>query len=137
MKKVVKKEMPLGVKILSILGYMAAALMLLLAILMFVGSAGSLVSNVPGLALLGTSLFVVGGIILLALAALEFFIARGLWKGQNWARIVVLIFTGLSILGGVVGMAGGEIGSNIVSLVINLLIGWYLLFKANVKAYFA
>jgi|TARA_B100001971_G_C17712331_1_gene297089 uncharacterized membrane protein (DUF2068 family) len=136
-KSTKNKKIPVGIKILSILGFIGASILLLMAILMFLGSAGSITNTIPVLALLGPTILAVGGIILLGFSILEFFIARGLWKGQNWARIVMIVFVVLGILGGITAIIQGQIASNIISFAINLLIGWYLIFNEKVKKAFA
>lgn len=128
-------EVPTGVKVISVLYYIGAVVELLLGIALFAG-ADAIKRQVPLLAVLGPFL-IVGGIILLGLAVLSFFVGRGLWKGQKWARIVAIIFAALGVLLAVVGMVQGQIASNIVSLVISGAIGGYLLFSSSVKSAFA
>ena len=131
-------EVPTGVKVVSVLYYIGAVLELLFAILVFVGA--GFASQVPGLSILGalgTGLFVVMGAILIGLAVLSFFVARGLWKAQKWARVVAIIFSALGVLMALVGMLQGQIASNILGLVISGAIGGYLWFSSGVKAAFA
>jgi len=130
------QTMPTGVKVISILYYIGAALELLFAILLFVG-AGTIASKIPIIGALGAGLFVVLGVILIGLAVLSFFVGRGLWKGQKWSRIVAIIFAALGVLFGIIGMVQGQIVSNIVGLVISGAIGGYLLFSNEVKTAFA
>ena len=125
---------PTGIKIISVLYYIGAVFELISAVLLFVGS-GALKSKVPFLAFLGPFL-IVGGVILLGLAVLSFFVGRGLWKGQKWSRIVAIIFAALGALLSIVGMIQGQIASNIVGLVISAGIGAYLLFSSSVKSAF-
>jgi hypothetical protein len=133
------KSVPTLVKVISVLYYIGAAFSVLFAVLLFVGagSIGALLSEVPLLGSIGAGFFIVLGIIFIALAVLDFFIARGLWKGKNWARIVAVIFAVLGVLMAIFGMVGGAIGSNLFSLIINGLIGYYLLFTKQVKEAFA
>ena len=63
--------------------------------------------------------WVVFGII----ALIYFLIAYGLLKGQNWARIVAIIFA-------IIGLLNIPIGT-----IISIIILWYL-FKPEVKAWF-
>ncbi len=131
------KEIPVGVKIIAVLYYIGAVLALLFGILTFVG-AGTLqtaLAAVPFLAIF-SGLIIVLGIILIGFGVLGFFIGRGLWKAQNWARILVIIFAALGVLMAIIAMVGGNIAGNIVSLIINGLIGGYLLFSQKVKAAF-
>ncbi|MFA7685588.1 MAG: hypothetical protein WCX95_02210 [Candidatus Gracilibacteria bacterium] len=50
------------------------------------------------LGLMGGFMWVVG-IFMIAFAVLDFFIARGLFKGQKWTLIILIIFGGLGVLG--------------------------------------
>ena len=125
---------PTGVKVISVLYYIGAVFELIFGILLFVGS-GALKAKVPLLAFLGPFL-IIGGIVLVGLAVLSFFVGRGLWKGQKWSRIVAIIFAALGALLSIVGMIQGQIASNIVGLVISAGIGAYLLFSSSVKSAF-
>src|SRR3989338_6323527 len=117
---------PTGIKVISVLYYIGAVFELIIAVLLFVGS-GALKTKVPLLAVLGPFL-IVGGIILLGLAVLSFFVGKGLWKGKRWARIAAIIIAVLGVLLALVGMLQGQIASNILSLVISAAMGGYLLF---------
>jgi len=128
----VKSNVPTGVKIIAVLYYIGAVAALIAAIAMFFGA--SVIGD--AIPLLGPGLFVLGGIVLLVLAVLSFFIARGLFRKQKWSRILVIIFSVLSVLGGLSAMFTGEFFSNLVSLVIAAVIGGYLWFNKAVKAAF-
>lgn len=150
-KKVVKKSkkkdmlIPLGVKIISILNYCLAVIMLLAAIaLLFLGTTVLAVLNIEeSLGIEGTVGFaILGGLSLffLLLAVLGFFIGRGLWKGQNWARIVVIVFAVLGIFTGLGSLLLGKYESIvglIFDLTVDLLVGGYLLFNQKVRSAFA
>ena len=129
------EHVPTGVKIISVLYYIGAVIELLLGIALFFG-AGALKAKIPLLSFLGPFL-IIGGIILIGLAVLSFFVGRGLWKGQKWSRIVAIIFAALGALLTIVGMTQGNIASNVVSLVISAAIGGYLWFSNDVKTAFA
>ena len=128
-------EVPTGVKVISVLYYIGAVFEVIFGILLFVGS-GTLKTKVPILAFLGPFL-IVGGIILIGLAVLSFFVGRGLWKAQKWSRIVAIVFSVIGVLFAVLGIAQGQIASNVIGLVISAAIGGYLLFSSGVKAAFA
>lgn len=132
------KNVPTLVKVISVLFYIGAVLLLIFGLLSLVGAGamGSVASAIPILTILGSGLFVVLGIILIALAVLYFFIGRGLWKGQSWARIVAIILSIIGVVMAIWGMVQGSIASNVVGLIVNALIGGYLLFSSNVKAAF-
>ena len=132
-------NVPTGVKILAVLDYIGAVLLLLLGIGMIfgAGSIGEIFKSIP---LIGTWLsgfIIVLAIILIAFAVLSFFMGRGLWKGQNWARILTIIFAILGVISAVMGMVNGNITGNIVSLIIEGVIGGYLLFSKSVKSAFS
>ena len=133
------QSVPTGVKVIAVLYYIGAVLGIIFGLLFLVG-AGAIVSianQIPVIGALGAGLFIVGGIILIGLGVLGFFVGRGLWKARPWARIVAIIFAALGILMAVISMIQGSIASNIVNLVIQLVIGGYLLFSNNVKQAFA
>jgi len=137
-KKVIKRNIEKrhwGVSVLAVLGYISAVFTLLLALLMVAGSAviGTLIEQFSPELTWMTAIGVVGliflGILFVGFAVLDYFIARGLWKGQNWARIVVLVLFTLSALGALASL-------EIVSLVIDALVIWYLGFYKPVVKYF-
>ena len=128
-------QVPTGVKIISVLYYIGAVFELLLGIALFFG-AGALKAKIPFLAFLGPFL-IIGGIVLVGLAVLSFFVGRGLWKGQKWSRIVAIIFAALGVLLAIVGMIQGNIASNIISLGVSAAMGGYLMFSGDVKTAFS
>ena len=102
---------------------------------------------------------VVGGFmsfnpVAIALGLLDFAIAYGLWNGQNWSRILVMIFSILGIIGGA-GMIVAPtfilmmpipkhlvsvfstilIVAGMVAIILNLVILLYLT-RPHVKAFF-
>ena len=50
---------------------------------------------------------VVGGVIGMTTAIVQFIVAFGLWRLRPWAWILALIAVGLSVVNGVMGMFGG------------------------------
>ncbi len=137
MVKKVEKGIPTGVKVISILTYIGFALLLLAGIAFIVG--GSFAETLlPDLAEAGIvkagAVFI--GIVLILFAVLNFFIARGLWKGHNWARITTVIFLALAFIGDLMSLIGGNF-SSIIALIIYGLIGYYLLFNKDVKKAFS
>jgi hypothetical protein len=136
--KRVTKEIPMAVKIISVLSYILAVIYLVAGIF-FIAGAGTLSSlqEVPVIAMLGTAGFAFLGLILIALAVLAFFVGRGLWKGKNWARIVAIIISILGVISAIASLIGGSsIISNLITLIVYALIGGYLLFSKKVKASF-
>ena len=135
------KKMPMGVKVVAVLDYIGAGIALLFGLLLLFG--GSFFSKVGGgmgdqfgwISALGGGFFLLFGIILLPFAVLGFFIGRGLWKGQNWARILTIIFMVLGVLSAIGSIAGGKGGY--FQLILDAVIGGYLWFAPEVKQAFA
>lgn len=132
----VSSERHWGISVLAVLGYIGAALTLLAGLAMIFGSAAiaSLLAGVSGYEIfstLGAMFIIIMGVIFLPLAVLYFFVARGLWNGKNWARIVTLVFAGLGVLNSLFALP-----VSIINLALNGLIIWYLGFYKPAVAYF-
>ncbi len=126
-------QMPVLVKVISVLYYIGAVLSAIFGILMLIGAGIlDLSSLIP---FLGAGLFIVGAIIFIALAVLGFFVGRGLWNGKNWARIVAIVLAVLGVINAIYSIATGMGG--IISLILHALIGGYLWFSKDVKQVFA
>lgn len=82
------QEVPIGVKIISVLYYISAAIGLIGSIGLFISFARS-TSNYN---------FVIAAIFLLGFSILFFFVGRGLWRGKDWARIVTITISILEII---------------------------------------
>lgn len=129
------KNRPVGVTILAVLAYIGAAFTLIGGLALLFGSAALsafIATWVPKAALFataGTALFIFLGLIMIAFAVLDYFIGKGLWNGQNWARIVVLVLAVLSFISSIFPF-------NIVGLVIDGVIIWYLGFNKEAVKYF-
>ncbi|MFH1823256.1 MAG: hypothetical protein ABH817_00870 [archaeon] len=129
-----KKDAPVMIKVIAILFYIGAAISLIGGVLSFLG--GSLISSlIPVVGLLGSGLFIAIGVILIGFAVLDFFIGKGIWNGQNWARIVAIVLAILGFVGAISSLIEGSL-SGIINLIINGGIGYYLLFVAEVKKHF-
>jgi len=149
-KKIVKTRrnvnydrVPLGVKIISVIYYINAGLFALFGLLIAIGAnaiVSYLVTAVPELATIkyGTLLAigVLLGIIMIGIGVLSFFIGKGLWKLKQWARVLVLIFLVLGILSVIFSMMRSFEFANVVGIVIDVLIGGYLIFNKEVRKAF-
>jgi len=133
-----QRNVPGGVKTIGVLYYIGSALMIIGALAMFLGAGafGVMIAELGGFGAIGAAAFVFVGIILLIFGVLGIFIGRGLWKGQNWARILAIIFAILGLLSAIMGIVTGDF-SSIVGLIIHGVIGGYLLFNVGVKQAFA
>lgn len=153
-KRVVKSKrtqgsgssVPLGVQIISILAYVLAVFSLLVVVFRTAMSPEELQRLITSLIEDGTasttiaSNFVVGGIfgtiLFLVFAILMFFVGRGLWKGQKWARIVMIVLAAVGFLGDLADVLRGDVLRNLADLIINGIVAGYLLFNKKVKASF-
>ena len=134
------KVVPTGVKIIGILYYISAGMLTLGALsILFFGMKilESLSGILSTLGSLGFAIAVVVSIIMLGFALLDFFIGRGLFKLKNWARIVVIIFSIIGFLLTLIGIGQAAIWFTLIGLILNGLVGGYLIFSKTVKAAFA
>jgi hypothetical protein len=137
-------ERPTGVTILAVLYFLGTAVLGLCGLLFIVG--GSMLSGMahaggPGSALLAMGGAVVGAIFIV-LALLDLAIGIGFIKLQNWARVVAIIFIGIGVLFGVLGVFSLLAHMMVFALVIRLIVlaieVWILvyLFQPHVKQAF-
>jgi len=132
------KEIPIGVKIISILYYISAGFAVLFAIFLFVGFAflSTLMPFLTAISAWGYILVVFCAIIVLAFSVLSFFIAKGLWKAKNWARMLVIVFSAMSVLGLLTSLFTNFSFGSLVSVAVQGAVGGYLLFAKEVKEAF-
>ena len=133
------KEVPTGVKIVSILYYISMSLGILFAIFLFAGFAflSTLMPFLTTISAIGYILVIFCAIMVLAFSVFSFLIARGLWKLKNWARMVAIVFAGLGVLGALGSFASGFSFGIVIELLIQAAIGGYLLFSKEAKRAFA
>jgi glucan phosphoethanolaminetransferase (alkaline phosphatase superfamily) len=136
--KKVSKERHWGITVLGILGYIGAVVTFLagLAMLIFSAYVKDMLDSITTTAeissmitALGTIGFIILGIIFIGLAILDYFIAKGLLNGKNWARIIMIVFAALGILGSIQPFS-------IINLIIDGIIIWYLGFYKPAINYF-
>jgi uncharacterized membrane protein (DUF2068 family) len=77
-----------------------------------------------------SALLLVIGIAFLILAGLGFIMTWGLWKGKNWARVITMILSGISVAFSLFSLPG-----SVLSIIINLTILYYLT-QPYIKAYY-
>lgn len=136
-----EREVPVGVKIISIFDWIFAVLFILggaasiIVSLLFFGT-----SKKTGFALIsgfskGIFQSMIFSILFLVFGIFFIFVAIGLWKGKNWTRIVHIILAFIGIGFAIWGLIKLQFG-NIFSLALNGLIAGYLLFNNKVKKAF-
>lgn len=119
------KVMPTGVKVIYVLYYIIGIIYLLLWIWL-------MSRPLPYGFEFWVKLFRVTSI---GFGVLYIFVARGLWKGQNWARILAIILSGQLILIGLPFFSFSPF--KLFLLAVNIPIVWYLAFSPEVKSAFA
>lgn len=137
-------ERPTGVTILAVLYFIGTAFLAICGLLFIVG--GSMLSGLAQSGGPGSAIFAAGGAVVgaffLVLALLELAIGIGFIKLQNWARVVAIVFTGIAVLFGLLGMFSMLAHVMVLALMIRVLTLaiqiWILvyLFKPHVKQAF-
>jgi uncharacterized BrkB/YihY/UPF0761 family membrane protein len=147
-KKVIKakqagrsNKVPIGVQIISVLYYIGAVLCVLCGILFIVGAnaiVAALIDAVPELESMGVGagLFIFFGIVLIGLSVLSFFVGRGLWKLKRWAKILAIILAILGVISAVYSIIKDYNFGDIINILLNVVIGAYLIFSKEVKKAF-
>lgn len=136
-------ERPTGVTILAVLAFVATGLLILAALGVLLGGAmvGSMAAR-PGLGAMAGAIGVVVGVVFLGFAVLYLVVGIGFLKLQNWARVLVIVLSGLgallnglSILTAFFHFHPFAVVVRLISLGINIWIAVYLL-KPHVKQAF-
>jgi len=138
-------ERPTGVTILAVLYFLGAACLGLAGLGFIVGgsaiAAAAAKSGGPGAALFAAGGAVIG-VFCLVFAVAYLVLGIGFIKLQNWARIVVIVLTGIGILFGLLGLMTVMIHMMVFQLVFQLIVlaieVWVVvyLFKPHVKQAF-
>jgi hypothetical protein len=124
---------PVGISVIAILSAIAGAVLVLWGLaLLSVGTFGALVGPMagsPAVGILG-ALGIFGGLILLAIGAVELYTAYGAWNLKPWAWTWVLV---LAIVGIVLRV--GSFRGGLLHIIVNAVIIYYL-YTPEVKAAF-
>jgi hypothetical protein len=127
------KERPIGVTILAVLEAILGV-MVLLGGLSIVIEGFILSDMIPRVRWFPTRI-IGGGIALLVFALIDFALAIGLWVGKRWAWIAGLVCAILGIMLGVFSLFVRPGIGELVALVLDLVIIYYLM-QPKVQAYF-
>jgi uncharacterized membrane protein (DUF2068 family) len=128
------RERPTGVTFLAVLQGFLGILLFLGFIALTVVSFG-LPELFPHMRLIiPVRLFVVA-VVLLVLALVEFVLAYGLWSGMSWAWVASLAFALLGIVFAIFSLFLRPGIGEIISLLVNLLIVYYLM-QPSIHSYF-
>jgi hypothetical protein len=141
---------PVSITIAALLQWLGAAVVLLLAFDLVVAGMGMRDSGVAdeieaalrgeGITDVGGGLVVIAmllaGVLVGAIALVRIIVTVYLWRGRNWARMVLTVLVILSMLGGVTYFAQGYTLRAVVTIVIDVLM-LYFMFNAQASAYIA
>ena len=127
-----KPQRPTGIGVLAILTLIVGVFTLLGGgFIAAVGGSSILVSYGYGAY---SGLVTVFGVVLVLLGIVALVDGWGLWSGKGWAWTLAVVLSILSIIFSLLGLLSGA-GPNIVNLIIDVLILWYL-WRPHVKAFF-
>ena len=124
-----KKELLMGVKVISILAYIIGGVNIL-AGLWFVLGIGFLQDTMERFF---ANYFSGFGVVLIILGLVILYIGRNLWNGKNWARRTILVLVTLSLLGNLTSFS--ITGWKILSILVDIGIIAYLLNKKVKKEF--
>jgi hypothetical protein len=142
-------QRPAGVTVIAVLDFIGAGFCVIAALLMFMG--GSMLASFFGAAAANgatgaapaagimASIGIIAGVIVLCFGALAVFVALGLLKLKNWARITTIVLAALGLLSSlrnlIAAFHGGGMVVTIIILAYYIWVIWYML-QPNVKAAF-
>lgn len=141
---------PVSITIAALLQWLGSAVVLLLAFDLIVAGMGMLDGGVAdeieatlrsqGITDVGGGLVVIAmllaGVLVGAIALVRIIVTVYLWRGRNWARIVLTVLVILSMLGGVTYFAQGYTLRAVLTIAVDVLM-LYFMFNAQASAYIA
>jgi lysylphosphatidylglycerol synthetase-like protein (DUF2156 family) len=127
-----KPSRPTGIAVLAILELIAGIIFLIGgAFLAALGGSSMLAAY--GMGAFSGIIAIFGGV-LAVVGIITIIVGWGLWSGKGWAWTLAVVLSALGVVFSLVGLIGGQ-ASDIVGLIIDALILWYL-FRPHVKTYF-
>ncbi len=130
-----EKKLPLGVRIVSILNYISSFILLIWGIFLFASTIFIRKEFPITTATAAKWLFIIVAIIFVLTAVLQFFVARGLNRGRNWARYASMALAIIIIASSIEFLWLGQT-VYIFSAVLYFAILLYLMFSHEVKKFF-
>lgn len=134
------RERPTGITIISILVWLYALAYLIIGLYIITAAPKDLTNNLL-LQLLNLNFIILNGHGTIGAYIIITGIVLGiigifLWKGKRWAKIIVGVIVGISILRSTRGIVYPNVG-DIISFIIYLLIFIYLFFFKSAKEFFS
>ncbi|HLC78407.1 MAG TPA: hypothetical protein VJH92_04740 [Candidatus Nanoarchaeia archaeon] len=130
------KNLPRGIKIISIVYYIATLMYLSIAILSLAFK--ETLKKLPEFSSISLPLnqaAAIIGIFFLILSIFVFFTATSLIKRRNWARIALIIFSSANGIMAITSVYRGN-PLSLINLAFNLTIASYLVFSKRIKSFF-
>lgn len=137
-------ERPAGVTLVAVLAFVSAFFLCFAAFGMFLG--GAILSSLadrPGLGMVAGMGGAIVGVVFLGIAVVDLVLGIGLWKLQNWARILTVILVSLGLILNALGLLRSVLHVHVIAflmqgivIAIDVWIVVYLL-KPHVKQAFA
>jgi len=134
--KIVNKEAPIGVKVISLMFYVFALGSLFLGLLLiFLGKSlvfllDRFAGDLSGALNVSGTLIIIIGITLICFSLFQFFVGKGLRKGDKWARKTTI---GLMII----VVVSAIVSISLFWVLIGGFILWYLGYTKEAKEYFS
>jgi len=135
-KKEEVKQIPILIKIISVLNYVYAASVIILGFFLFQIMVYSALDKSSEVSILISVLPILLGLVPWFLGVFLIFIGIGLWTGKNWARISEIVLGTIFIALFIIDILKGDYFA-LFGLVIFSLIVVYLLFSKDVKQAFS
>ena len=126
------KNIPVEIKIISIIFYFGALMTFISGIGFFLGRSSLLMFPIVSPVFLTFMRFIYIGI-----SVLDVFVGKDLWKGKKWARTAAIVLLCLSTLNLIASALSGDLIWGIVFFIIYLAILLYLIFSPIVRRTFA
>lgn len=130
------RNIPAGVKVISAAYTLAAIFAVFIGIGRFFRTESAVVEIegfIPGA---GQGVYFALGTLSFISAIFGVLVAIGLWMGKKWARIIGIVLSILLLMGAILLIFQQEFFAGFVGLIINSIIGSYLLFSDRVKESF-
>jgi hypothetical protein len=143
MQKEIEKEVPEGVKIISVVSYTLTGILFILGLFSIkfgetissISDADKAVFSTSQMTLPSSANMVWLGIIFIILAVFLYFIGRDIAKFKNWARIAGGIVSLLIFIMSIINLFQGSL-SSLILLIVSGIIVWYLFLNKKVLKQF-
>jgi len=135
-KKEKVKQIPILIKIISILNYVYVAGMIIFGFFLFQIMVYSVLDKSSEIPILISVLLILLGLVPWFLGVFLIFIGRGLWAGKNWARLSEIVLGTIFIAFFIIDILKGNYFFLFGLVIFSLIVG-YLLFSKEVKQAFS